>query len=193
MLCLCLSSQLQPQVHIIEIRDQTFINIAIERLRANHRILLMFSFFFETSYDSVWRPLIFQDMLRDILDEGFHLQELPLGLAGTPMSFIEKLSGFGIIVVCVDPLAIDELDLSHGPSFDLIVDCAMAALKLFRDETMGFIESFQNLDFNSFFESEVLSFVQGHCIIEVHHSWILSHVFRNLMILGFRAWCFFNF
>lgn len=66
-------------------------------------------------------------MFSDIVDEGFHLQELPLGLAGTTMSFVEKLSGFGIIVVCVNPLAIYELDLNHCPLFGLIFDCVMAA------------------------------------------------------------------
>jgi hypothetical protein len=62
---------------------------------------------------------------------------------------------------------------------------------LFGDETMGLIKSLHNLKFNLFFELEELSFMHGHCNIEVHHSWILSHVFSNLMILGFCEWCFY--
>lgn len=130
-------------------------------------------------------------MFCDVVDERLHFQEFPLGLTRNTMPFINELSGFGIIIVGVDSFAIHELDLIHCPSFDFVVDCTVAALELFGDESMGFPKSLQNLDFNSFFESEVLSFMQGHCIIEVHHSWILSHVFSNLMILGFCEWCFY--
>ena len=106
----------------------------------------------ETTDDDIRRPLILFDECGGLFKESLHFEEFESGSARFTMMGINSLTCFRIIGFVEDGFAIHKFLLNRRSTFDLIIDCAVAASEGFGNETVGILKMLIGLDFDSFMQ-----------------------------------------